>query len=375
MKTVMVVVNTSWNIYNFRLNLMKALRQDGFRVVALAPRDDYSIKLQEEGFEWIELPFDNQSTNPLKELMQINSFYAVYKSVMPDILLHYTIKPNIYGTLAGKLLNIPSINNVSGLGTIFLNNGISSKVAKQLYRFSFKYAYRVFFQNDDDLNLFVKNGLVKSASTDRVPGSGIDVDKFKGSSSSIDESSPVVFLFVARLIREKGIEEYIDAIKMIKNMSFDKEIVFQIIGDLYPSNPSAIKEEELNSWIADDLIEYLGYQDDVQPFIEQASCIVLPSYREGLSKSLLEASSMEKPIITTDVSGCRDVVVDGLNGYLCEVKNANSLKDKIVKMIHLTAKEREEMGKRGREKVINEFSDEKVIEKYLSSIHTILSDN
>ncbi len=371
----MIVVNTSWNIYNFRLNLMRALRDNGFRVVALAPRDNYSVKLQEEGFEWIELPFDNQSTNPIKESIQIKSFYTIYKHIKPDILLHYTIKPNIYGTLAAKLLNIPVINNVSGLGTIFLNNNLSSKVAKQLYKFSFKYVNKVFFQNDDDLNLFVKNRLVQMKYTDRIPGSGIDVEKFRGVIQKTGKSTPIIFLFIARLIKEKGIMEYIDAIKIIKKMKFDKRIKFQIIGDLYPSNPSAIQKEELNSWIKDGLIEYLGYQEDVKPFIERASCIVLPSYREGLSKSLLEAASMEKPIITTDVSGCREVVLDGLNGYLCQVRNTHSLKEKLVKMIKLNLKEREQMGKKGRERVINNFSDEKVIDKYLSSIHTILSDN
>ena len=376
-KTVMIVVNTSWNIYNFRLNLMRALRDNGFRVVALAPRDNYSVKLQEEGFEWIELPFDNQSTNPIKEFLQIKSFYTIYKHIKPDILLHYTIKPNIYGTLAAKMLNIPVINNVSGLGTIFLNNNLSSKVAKQLYKFSFKYVNKVFFQNDDDLNLFVKNRLVQMKYTDRIPGSGIDVEKFKfrGVIQETETITPIIFLFVARLIKEKGIIEYIDAIKMIKKMKFDKRIKFQIIGDFYPSNPSAITEEELYGWERDSLIEYYGYREDVKPYIQRASCIVLPSYREGLSKSLLEAASMEKPIITTDISGCREVVVDGLNGYLCEVRNSHSLKEKLVKMIKLNCKERAQMGKKGRERVINNFSDEKVIDKYLSSIHTILSDN
>ena len=375
MKTVMIVVNTSWNIYNFRLNLMRALRKNGFRVVALAPKDNYSFKLQEEGFEWIELPFDNASTNPIKESMQIRYFYNIYKEIKPDILLHYTIKPNIYGTLAAKMLKIPVINNVSGLGTIFLNNNLSAKVAKQLYKFSFRYVNKVFFQNDDDLNLFVKNGLIASKYTDRIPGSGIDINSFKSSRLLLEKEREIIFLFVARLIREKGIEEYIEAIKMIKDIPLDKPIKFQIIGDLYPSNPSAIQEDELKSWIDDGLVEYLGYQDDVKSFIEKSSCVVLPSYREGLSKSLLEAASMERPIITTNVSGCKEVVDDGVNGYLCEVQKSDSLKDQMIKMIQLSSKEREDMGKRGRKKVINEFSDERVIEKYLDSIHTILSDN
>jgi len=377
MKTVMIVVNTSWNIYNFRLNLMHSLIKNGFRVIALAPKDEYSKKLKKDGFEWINLPFDNDSTNPLKETIQIKSFYKIYKSIMPDIILHYTIKPNIYGTLAAKLLNIPVINNVSGLGTIFLHNNLTSSIAKQLYRFSFKYAHKVFFQNNDDLNLFVNNGLIASKYTDRIPGSGIDINSFKVHSNILNNDREIVFLFIARLIKEKGIEEYIDAIKMIKevNLNSNKKVKFQIIGDLYPSNPSAIQEDELKSWIDDGLIEYLGYQDDVKSFIEKASCIVLPSYREGLSKSLLEAASMERPIITTDVSGCRDVVDDGINGYLCNVKDSNSLKNQLIKMIELSPQDRENMGKRGRKKVINEFSDERVINKYLSSIHTILSDN
>ena len=371
----MIVVNTSWNIYNFRLNLMHSLMKDGFRVIALAPKDDYSKKLKREGFEWINLPFDNDSTNPLKETIQIKYFYKIYKSIMPDIILHYTIKPNIYGTLAAKLLNIPVINNVSGLGTIFLNNNLTSTVAKQLYRFSFQYAHKVFFQNYDDLDLFVNNKLVSKKHTDRVPGSGIDISKFKSHHKKAEENEQIIFLFIARLIREKGIEEYIEAIKMIKKMTFKKQVKFQIIGDLYPSNPSAIQEEELKGWIEEELIEYLGYQDDVKSFIEKSSCVVLPSYREGLSKSLLEAGSMERPIITTNVSGCRDVVEDGVNGYLCEVEDSHSLKEQFIKMIGLSLRQREEMGKKGRKKVINEFSDERVIDKYLTSIHEILEES
>lgn len=380
MKTVMIVVNTSWNIYNFRLNLMKALCKNGFRVIALAPKDAYSMKLEEEGFEWVELPFDNDGTNPLKETIQIKKFHTIYKNIMPNIILHYTIKPNIYGTLAAKMLNISVINNVSGLGTIFLNNSFSSKIAKQLYKFSFRYANKVFFQNSDDLNLFTQNRLIDVKYTDRIPGSGIDTDSFKvinknSTNKNATNKNKISFLFIARLIREKGIGEYIDAIRMVKDLKLDKEVVFQIIGDLYPSNPSAIEEKELNSWIEEGLIEYLGYQSDVKSFIENSSCIVLPSYREGLSKSLLEASSMERPIITTNVSGCRDVVEDGVNGYLCRVKDSHSLKEQMVKMINLSDNEREEMGVKGRKKVINEFSDDKVIDKYLTSIHTILSDN
>ena len=370
MKTIVIVLNTSWNIYNFRLNLMHSLKEEGYRVVALAPYDEYSEKIEEEGFEWINLPLDNNSTNPVKELIQIYSFYKIYRVLKADIILQYTIKPNIYGTLASKILGIPVINNVSGLGTIFLNESISAKIAKFLYRISFRFADGIFFQNREDQEIFIEHKLVKINRSKILPGSGIDTKRFAPLKYKKKNSDKIVFLMIARLIKEKGIVEYIEAIKMLKLQY--SNVRFQLIGSLYPGNPSAISKGLLNEWIDDNVVEYICFSDTMEKVIAQADCIVLPSYREGLSRVLLEAASMAKPIITTDVAGCRDVVEEGVNGFLCQVKNAKSLAKQMGKMILLNEEERVKMGKSGRAKIIQEFEETFVIQKYKKEVFNIL---
>ena len=372
MKTVLIVLNTSWNIYNFRLNLMKSLEKKGFKVIALSPYDDYSDKLQKEGFEWVDLPLDNDSTNVLKELSQIKSFYKIYKNIKPDIVLHYTIKPNIYGTFIATLLDIPSINNVSGLGTIFLKKKLVYKVAQILYRIVFRFSGKVFFQNKHDFQLFIDSKLIKKDIAEVIPGSGIDCQRFRPidvPSSSLKQNT-ITFLMIARLIKDKGIIEYIEAIKILKKQY--PNVKFKLIGSLYLSNPTAISKELLQSWIDEELIEYLPFSDVMEEIISRVDCIVLPSYREGLSRVLLEAASMAKPIITTDVAGCKDVVDDGVNGFLCKVKDEKSLAEKIEKMILLTVNERKKMGEKGREKALKEFDEKLVIEQYINSVFKIL---
>jgi len=362
-KTVAIVINTSWNVYNFRLHLLQAIQSQGYKIIVIAPRDRYSQMLEEEGFLFYHLPLENDSVNIFKELKLFLELYKLYKKTSPDIILHYTIKPNIYGTLAASFLDIPVINNISGLGTVFLNDTFSSKIARSLYRFSLNHSKKVFFQNCFDLELFVRKGIVKNEKVERIPGSGIDTQKFYAQPSN---SKKVTFLLIARLIKDKGILEYIEAIKIIKNKH--KDVHFQIIGGLYEANPTAIKKEELDSWIKEGLIEHIDHTDNVFEFISKASCIVLPSYREGLSRSLLEAASMSRPIVTTDVPGCKDVVEDGFNGFLCKAKDIESLAIAMQKILNLSVQERAIFGRRGREKVIKEFSDEIVIDKYISAI-------
>ncbi len=370
MKTIAIVLNTTWNIYNFRLSLMKFLKKNGYEVIAISPRDEYVEKLNQEGFKWFNLELDNDSTNPIKEFKTIYDFYKIYKKANPDIILQYTIKPNIYGTIAATFLKIPVINNVSGLGTIFINNNLSSKIAKFLYKISFKYPKKVFFQNHHDKELFIKNHLISPTKADVIPGSGIDTKKFKPHIIKKDNKE-FKFLFIGRLIREKGIEEYIDAIRDIKKDKKYSYVKFEIVGDFYPKNPSAISKKYFYSLEKRGWFEYKGFTDDIKGYIEKADCIVLPSYREGLSKTLLEAASMQKPIITTNVPGCKDVVEDGINGFLCQVKNSHDLKEKMIKMLNLPFQKRLQMGKKGREKIITEFSEELVFHKYLSCIKNI----
>ena len=362
------MINTSWNVYNFRLNLLQALQAQGYRIVVIAPKDNYSAKLKEEGFQFYHLPLDNDGTNTLKELRLFAELYKMYKSIQPDIILHYTIKPNIYGTLAAGFLEIPTINNISGLGTVFLNDKLSSKIARRLYRIALRFSKKVFFQNNEDMALFIKKNLLKKEIAERIPGSGIDTEKFKAPPCI---SKTVTFLLIARLIKDKGILEYIEAIRIIKKEH--KEVRFQIVGGLYEANPTAVKKEELEEWIKEGLIEHINHTDKIKDYISKASCIVLPSYREGLSRSLLEAASMSRPIVTCDVPGCRDVVEDGVNGFLCKVRDAKSLANAISKIIALSASQRKSLGQNGREKIIAEFSDDIIIKKYITTIQETLS--
>ncbi|NEW59764.1 glycosyltransferase family 4 protein, partial [Sulfurovum sp. bin170] len=293
--------------------------------------------------------------------------YRLYREIKPDMLLIYTIKPNIYGGMVSKLLNIPTLNVIAGLGTVFLNDNLSSKIARWLYKTSFR-NNRVLFENEDDSNEFLFRNLVQKEQVRLIPGSGINTEVFQPKIGVVSDSS-MVFLLIARLIRDKGIVEYIDAIESIRPKY--PEVKFKLLGSYYEGNPSAISEDEVSSWVESGTVEYLGYTDAVLEEIQKADCIVLPSYREGLSRVLLEAGSMSKPIITTAVTGCRDVVDDGVNGYLVPVKDSSSLATAMERMIALSQSERIDMGKKGRAKVIDEFDEKIVIEHYLAVISSI----
>jgi len=369
MKKIAISINTSWNIYNFRLGLIKALQKEGFEVYAIAPKDDYSDKLESLRVKHIDIFMNNKGTNPVEDIKTIWEYYKIYKQIKPDVALHYTIKPNIYGTIGAKLAGVKVINNISGLGTVFLNDSISSKIARNLYKVALQFSNKVFFQNPSDKELFIQKKLVEENKTDLLPGSGIDTGKFKPLEK--EKSDKFKFLFIARLVRDKGIIEYIEAAQEI--LKDYKNVEFQVLGAFYPGNPTAITKEQIDEWIKNGIITYLGVSDNVSEIIKNSDCVVLPSYREGLSRVLLEAASMAKPIITTDTPGCRDVVEDGINGFLCKVKDSKDLADKMEKMLNLSEEERIKMGKAGREKIIKEFDEKIVIEKYLKAIKEVMS--
>ncbi len=367
MKKIVISINTSWNIYNFRMGLIKALQEEGYKIYAVAPKDEYVKKLQEKGVECFDIFMNNKGTNPIEDIKTIWEYYKIYKEIKPGIALHYTIKPNIYGTIGAKLAGVKVINNISGLGTVFLNNSISSKIGRNLYKIALKFSNKVFFQNPYDRELFIENRLVDKGKTDLLPGSGIDTQKFK---PLLKESSgKFKFLFIARLVRDKGIIEYVEAAKEI--LQKYKNAQFQILGAFYPGNPTAITKEQMQKWQDEGIVNYLGTSDRVSQIIKESDCVVLPSYREGLSRVLLEAASMEKPIITTDTPGCKDVIDNETSGFLCEVKNAKSLAKQMERMLNLSAKQREEMGKRGREKIVKEFDESIVINKYIQAVKEV----
>ena len=369
MQKIAIVVNNSWYAYNMRFNLALVFKSAGYEVIFISPYDRYSDKIKQE-FEYIDISLNTKGINPIEDLKTIYRYYKIYKDIKPDIILHYTIKPNIYGTLASSILNIPTINNIAGLGTLFIKQNIITKIAKWLYKVSQKKAIKVFFQNQDDFKMFVDERLVQKEKCDVLPGSGVDITKFIPVEK--EDDGIFRFLLVSRMLWAKGIQEFVEAAKIIKVKYGNIE--FHLLGHLDMASPTAISKKQMDTWVTDGYIKYLGSSDDVRVEIAQADCVVLPSfYREGTPRILLESASMEKPIITTDNIGCRDVVDDRINGYLCEVKNSKDLADKMEMMLNLSDIERNDMGKAGRVKMINEFDEKIVIDKYLFTVENIFN--
>lgn len=361
---IAIVLNTSWNIYNFRMNLVSSLLAQGHEVHTVAPTDDYTSKLIASGCIHHKVRMDSRGANPIKDSALIFELYSIYKRVRPDIILHFTIKPNVYGTLAASLLKIPVINNVCGLGTVFLKDNLVSSIAMFLYKVSFRFANKVFFQNSDDLNLFINRKLVDKNIVDLVPGSGIDLSKF--SPVDFKRNKKFTFLLISRLITDKGVLEYIEAVK--KLMKQGVEARFQVLGSADPEHKRGIQIPVINKWIREGTIEYLGTTDNVRQFIHNADCIVLPSYREGTPRTLLEAASSSKPIIATDVPGCNHVVKHNYNGLLCKLKDADDLAEKMKLMASMDDELLRKFGENGRSKVELEFDESLVITKYLETI-------
>ncbi|RPD49701.1 glycosyltransferase family 1 protein [Hymenobacter sediminis] len=370
---VAIVINTSWNIWNFRRSLVKALQAAGHEVLAIAPPDDYSARLETElGCRYVPILMENKGTNPVKDAQLTRRFYRIYRRERPDVVLHYTIKPNIYGTIAAKLAGIPSVNNVSGLGTVFIVKNFVSRVALGLYRFAFKFPKRVFFQNDDDRQLFLQHGLVDKRVTDVLPGSGIDTHRFRPA-SVFERHEPFTFLMIARVLYEKGVEEYFEAARLVREAAPGTRI--QLLGGIDESGGVGVKRAVFEQWLQAGNVEYLGTSDDVAAHIRLADCVVLPSYREGTPKTLLEAAAMGKPIVTTDVPGCRETVVDGQNGLLCEVRNASDLADKMLRVLQLPATELELMGRAGRRLAEQKFDERIVLDKYLNIVQEVTGNS
>ena len=367
-KTTCIFVNNAWYAYNFRFNLAKSLRDIGYKVIFVAPYDEKYSELIKKEFDFYDVIIDPKGINPISDTKTIFELYKLFGKLNIDILLNFTIKPNIYGSIAASLRGIRSINNITGLGTIFIKQSIVTKIARLLYKISLGLSSKVFFQNNDDRRFFIESDLVKSFKTDLLPGSGVDLEKFKPVQK--EQSEKFIFLFIARLLKDKGTLEFVDAVKIIKEAYNNVE--FQMLGAVGVQNKTAITKEELNSWVEQGLVNYLGTTDNVQDVIAKVDCVVLPSYREGTPRVLLEAAAMEKPIIATNAVGCKEVVDDSVNGYLCHVKDSNDLAKQFQKMLDLPYEKRVKMGKAGREKIVNEFDEKIVINKYIKTIKEVL---
>lgn len=360
---ILLTVNSAWNILNFRRPIVSALLARGDRVSVLAPLDDAVPKLRELGVRVIPLAMDTKGLNPLRDLGLMLRLYRQFQAERPDVILSWTIKNNIFGAFAARAAGIPFLPNVSGLGTAFLSGGALQRVAELLYRRAFARLETVFFQNAEDEGLFVGRGLVRANQTRCLPGSGIDLVRF--SPTPLPEGLPA-FLMIARLLRDKGVLEYVAAARMIR--AHHPEVAFRLLGAADAQNRSAISAAEVAAWQAEGVIEYLGTTEDVRPQIAQAQCLVLPSYREGAPRTLIEGAAMGRPAIATDVPGCRDVVADGQTGLLCAPRSAEALADACAGFLAMPLPARQAMGLAARARMEAHYDEAIVLRAYLDTI-------
>lgn len=320
---VLLTGNTTFKLANFREGLICRLISDGHRVTVVAPPDEYVEKIRAFGCDFVPLQMDRNGTSPISEARLLFSIFKVIRRAGPDVVFSYTIKNNIYSGIACRGLGIPFVPNVTGLGPMFNATGLLNLTVRALYRVAFGKARAVFFQNSSDLELFTGSRLVSMDRVRLLPGSGVDLNRF--AATPLPESGEVIrFLLVARLLWDKGVGIYTDAARKVRETF--PQARFQLLGPLDPDSKSGVSAADLEKWIAEGVVDYLGSTQDVVPFLQAAHCIVLPSYyREGTPRSLLEAGAVGRPIITTNMPGCRDVVVEHESGFLVAPRDADQL--------------------------------------------------
>ncbi|MDG0026247.1 glycosyltransferase family 4 protein [Trinickia sp. Y13] len=367
--TVCLVCNTAFAIYTYRQGVIRMLVAKGVRVVVLAPRDRTVPLLEEMGCVCIDLPVAAKSTNPLDDLKTLAALYRHYRTIRPGVVFHYTIKANIYGSVAAWLARVPSIAVTTGLGYVFIQKSRAAQVAKLLYRIAFRFPREVWFLNRDDHEAFLHERLLAHPERAKLlNGEGVDLEQF-ALTRLPSGTQTVTFVLIGRLLWDKGVGEYVEAARMLRARY--PQARFQLLGPVGVDNPSAITQADVQAWREQGVIEYLGEAHDVRPVIANADCVVLPSYREGVPRTLLEASAMGRPIVATDVPGCREVVTDGVTGLLCEAKSASSLATQLACMLDMSKDERRAMGLRGRKKVTAEFDEAIVVERYRQTLHAL----
>nr|WP_283163951.1 glycosyltransferase family 4 protein [Roseibaca domitiana] len=351
---------------NFRTGLLRALLADGHRVTVLAPRDESVASLEALGCAFMDLPMNRKGLSPLANLHILRRMGAALDCLRPDVVLSYTIKNNLFGALAARRRGIPFIPNVTGLGTAFLSGGGLQRVAQMIYRHAFRGLPVIFFQNRDDLALFAGMGLVQLDQARVLPGSGIDLTRFVPAPLPQHPPQAPVFLMIARLLRDKGVVEFAEAAAAVRRHY--PQAQFRIVGPFGAENRSALPPEQITHWQEAGHIQHLGAMPDVRPAIAEADCVVLPSYREGMPRVLLEAAAMARPVITTDVPGCRDALEAGETGLLCKLRDSASLARACTDFIDLTPEARAAMGQAGRARVERLFDEAHVIAAYRQAL-------
>ena len=357
---ILLLSNAAWNLAHFRRPLIEALVAEGHDVIAAAPPDGKEGALEALGARFEPLAIRAGALSPVADLALLVAIARLLRRLRPDKMLTFTVKPNVYAPLAARVLGVPTYPTISGLGSALIAGGPLGLLVGTMFRAALAKVPTAIFQNEDDRALFVGKGLVSGARTTVVPGSGVDLDRFRP--APFPEHGPFTFLMVGRLLRDKGVAEYAEAGRLLRARGHDVRL--RLLGAIGVDNPSAVPQSQVARYVADGLFEHLPPTDDVRPHLADAHAVVLPSYREGLPMSLLEASAVARPMVATDVAGCRDVVVDGENGYLCAPRDAVALADSMERLLTLDRFRLAAMGQAARARVEQRFAKSVVVDAY-----------
>lgn len=364
MSRILILANHDGGLYHFRIELVQRLVSDGHCVVVSCPKGIYTDKIIANGCDYREINIARHGMNPVKEIGLVSHYIKLIKDVKPDVVLSYTVKPNIYGGLACSFTRTPYIANITGLGTAIENGGVMQKVLCVLYKIGLKKARKIFFQNTSNEQFFANQGIYENKHI-VIPGSGVNLNRH--SPIEYPENQEVIkFLMVARVMKDKGIDEYISAAETIRKKYSNTE--FHICGLCEPEYETKLEEIKKQG-----VVIYHGVVKDVRTIIKETHCTVLPSYHEGMSNALLESAACARPVIASDIPGCRETFDEGVSGFGCEVKSSQSLIDAIEKFMSLTYDEKCEMGRAGRRKVEKCFDRQIVVEAYIKEINAILN--
>lgn len=367
MKKILILANASLGLCNFRFELIKKLLDEGYEVYFALPESIKNERVRliaEAGAKHIQTHINRRGMNPFEDLKLVKTYKTIIKKLDPELILSYTIKPNVYGSYAANRYGKPVIMNITGIGSSLTTGNLKS-IVKRMYKYACNKSEVVFFQNKENHSYFLKNNIVDINKTKLIPGSGVNIGKFRPMEKTVKDNI-IRFLFIGRIMKEKGVEEYIQAADSLTKKY--NNIEFQILG--------RFEEEKYKKIILDNKnphLKYLGVSSDVRNEIREADCIVNPSYHEGMSNVLLEGAAMGKPLIASNISGCKEIIENGYNGYLFEVKSVPSLEEKLVQFIELDVKKRELMARNSRKKVEVEFDRNIVINEYMKAINEILS--
>lgn len=384
---IVLYANTDWYLYNFRRSLALALRDEGHEVLLLSPSGPHGEKLREFGLRWQPVPMDRRSLNPLREALLLSHLWRVFRREKPDLVHGFTIKCAVYGSLAARVARVPArVNAVAGMGYVFISDETKARILRPIVRALLKLALggrgaRLILQNPDDVALFERARLVNSSRVRLIPGSGVDCLRFasrqpeenaRQSDADVPGAAPLRVLLPARLLWDKGVAEYVEAARTLR--AEGRLIHFLLAGDPDPGNPAAVPEDTVRRWVEEGIVEWLGHVDDMPSLFGGVDVVVLPSYREGLPKGLIEAAACSLPLVTTDVPGCREVVSDGVDGLLVPARDSEKLAGAIARLQD-SPELSERLGAAAREKALTRFDERIINSKTLDVYRELVSES